>query len=181
MASTPTGTAEPLAEAPCYLRNQGLGSPTGGSAGTPAPQRRGAPCAHHPEDSGRLAGGGHQVLEKDLVFLGVHLPQLRQRQVHHLKLVALREQVRDYEELEADTWTGGGRSLWVPNPGAKPALEPGPRREGCPPSPWGPTRCSHCQPSSQSREGGMGDWLRSRCFGHDSFCLPTVPGFSRYI
>lgn len=44
----------------------------------------------------------------------------------------------------------------------------------------GPTRCGHCQPSSQSR-GGTGDWLRNRCFGHDSFCLPTVPGFSRYI
>lgn len=116
----PWRTAEPLEKAPCRRRTQGHGSPTRGPAGTPRstakwgtllprPRLRMA-SAHHPEDGGRLAGGGHQVLEEDLVFRGVCLPQLRQRQVHHLKLVALREQVRDHEELETTRGWGAGHS-----------------------------------------------------------------------
>lgn len=58
-----------------------------------------APPAHHSEDGSRLAGGGHQVLEENLVFGRVRPPQLRQRQVHHLELAALREQVGDHQQL----------------------------------------------------------------------------------
>ena len=65
------------------------------------------PPAYHAEDGGRLAGGGHQVLEENLVLWGVRPPQLRQRQIHHLKLAALREQVRDHQKLEMDTGQRG--------------------------------------------------------------------------
>lgn len=72
--------------------------PTPGSRPQVAPT---AALTYHPEDSSRLAGGRHQVLGENLVFGRVHPPQLCERRVHHLKLGALREQVRHHQELGA--------------------------------------------------------------------------------
>lgn len=56
--------------------------------------------SHHAQYSCSLAESRHQVLVHYLIFSRMALLQLHQSGEHHVKLVTLREQVRDRQQLE---------------------------------------------------------------------------------